>query len=85
MDVDALVGGAGGRRLSETGRGEDALRPGVHCGLEEQRQAMSEGQLVGTSEATGQKHRVVLVSWGFKIAAKAFWPRKSHIPTQDPS
>lgn len=37
VDVDALVGGAGGCRLSEGRRGEDALRPGVHCGLKEQR------------------------------------------------
>lgn len=35
LHVDALVGGAGGRRLGEGGRAEDALRPGVHGGLEE--------------------------------------------------
>lgn len=34
VDVDALVGGAGGRRLGERGRGEDALRPCVHRGLQ---------------------------------------------------
>lgn len=37
LDVNALVGGAGGGRLGQRGRGEDALRPGVHGGLEGQR------------------------------------------------
>lgn len=37
VDVDAFVGGAGRRRLREGGGGENALRPGVHCGLKEQR------------------------------------------------
>lgn len=39
VDVDAFVGGAGGRRLGERGRGEDALGPCVHGGLEGQRDA----------------------------------------------
>lgn len=45
LHVDALVGGAGGRRLGEGGRAEDALRPGVHGGLEEpgERDARSAG------------------------------------------
>lgn len=37
VNVGALVGGAGGRRLGERRRAEDALRPRVHGGLEEQR------------------------------------------------
>lgn len=76
LHVDALVGGAGGRRLGEGGRAEDALRPGVHGGLEEPGER---GRTVsgGRAQATG---------WAFRAASagKAFW-RGDAAPVGAPS
>lgn len=76
LDVNALVGGAGGRRLGQRGRGEDALRPGVHGGLEWQRDK-SCGRSVGEELRLRDRHagwRCLCVA----SAEKALWLRKSH-------
>lgn len=76
LDVNALVGGAGGRRLGQRGRGEDALRPRVQGGLERQRDK-SRGRSAGEELRLRHRHAGW---WCLCVAAveKALWLRKSH-------
>lgn len=74
VDVDALVGGAGGRRLCEGGGGEDALRPGVHCGLKEQRD--SEGGGHCDDLRLQDKHRLVAAFEWLQSHRKGLWAKE---------
>lgn len=77
LHVGALVGGAGGRRLGEGGRTEDALRPGVQGGLQEQRDSgvavgWWRAELPGGSKAEGAS-RVVSAERACGRRSPAWW------------